>query len=170
MIELDAIEIFPDRNTWKVDKEQLNPVLNIKENRITFKLRRYFLLSIGRKAVINSVFNTDFVITKRQRIKNDLLIKLVKREFINKSENLVVKSTLDIYNFYDHKILYSSLNEVFYSIFKQKRIFVPNQIDKNELASCLVSKGFRLNFVHKPDYAICNLTQPSNSTLLINNL
>lgn len=97
MIELDAIEIFPDRNTWKVDKEQLNPVLNIKENRITFKLRRYFLLSIGRKAVINSVFNTDFVITKRQRIKNDLLIKLVKREFINKSENLVVKSTLDIY-------------------------------------------------------------------------
>lgn len=80
MIELDAIEIFPDRNTWKVDKEQLNPVLNIKENRITFKLRRYFLLSIGRKAVINSVFNTDFVITKRQRIKNDLLIKLVKRE------------------------------------------------------------------------------------------
>ena len=170
MIELDAIEIFPDRNTWKVDKEQLNPVLNIKENRITFKLRRYFLLSIGRKAVINSVFNTDFVITKRQRIKNDLLIKLVKREFINKSENLVVKSTLDIYNFYDHKILYSSLNEVFYSIFKQKRIFVPNQIDKNELASCLVSKGFRLNFVHKPDYAICNLTKPSNSTLLINNL
>lgn len=170
MIELDALEIFPDRNTWKVDKEQLNPILSIKENRITFRLRQYFLLTIGRRAVLNNLFNTDFVITKKCRIKNDSLIKLVKKEFINKSENFVVKSTLDIYNFYNHNNYNSSFNTIFHWIFKQKRIFVPNQIDKNKLAFLLESNGFRLNFDHRHNYTIFNILQPSNSTLLINNL
>lgn len=171
MIELDTIKIFLDEDKKKINNEYLSQVLDNKQDKISVRFRNYWSLSIYKQKIIYDFLNQDHFITRTHKLKSgSVLIKLVKRKYLNTLENFNLKVAMGIYDlFNNYESCYNiTINSIFYTLFHRKFLIAPDERSRNLVNNYLISKGFQCH----PEYECCifDIEQPSKSTILFEKL